>query len=73
MDGKVYFTAELNRLIARYDPVADQVDWLLGTGQATTHMLVANADASLIFTANIGSNSVSAIERLPGRPVGARP
>ncbi len=66
MDGKVYFTAELNRLIARYDPVADKVDWLLGTGQATTHMLVANADASLIFTANIGSNSVSAIERTSG-------
>jgi YVTN family beta-propeller protein len=64
--GKVYFTAETNRLIARYDPVADKVDWLFGTGQATTHMLVANADASLIFTANIGSNSISAIERVPG-------
>ena len=63
VDGKLYFTAELNRLIARYDPVANKVDWLFGTGQATTHMLVANADASLIFTANIGSNSVSAIER----------
>jgi YVTN family beta-propeller protein len=64
--GKVYFTAEVNRLIARYDPVADKVDWLFGTGQATTHMLVANADASLIFTANIGSNTVSAIERAQG-------
>lgn len=64
--GKVYFTAELNRLIARFDPVANKVDWLYGTGQATTHMLVSNADASLIFTANIGSNSVSAIERIPG-------
>ncbi len=66
VDGKLYFTAELNRLIARYDPVADKIDWLFGTGQATTHMLVANADASLIFTANIGSNSVSAIERGSG-------
>jgi YVTN family beta-propeller protein len=62
VDGKVLFTAEMNRLIARYDPVADQVDWLFGTGQETTHMLVVNADASLIFTANIGSNNVSAIE-----------
>jgi len=62
-DGKLYFTAEVNRLIARYDPVTNQVDWLFGTGQATTHMLIANADASLIFTANIGSNSISAIER----------
>jgi len=65
--GKVYFTAEMNRLIARYDPVANKVDWFFGTGQATTHMLVANADASLIFTANIGSNSVSAIERAAGQ------
>jgi YVTN family beta-propeller protein len=46
--------------------VANKVDWLFGTGQATTHMVIANADASLIFTANIGSNSVSAIERADG-------
>jgi hypothetical protein len=26
VNGKVYFIAELNRLIARYDPVADKVD-----------------------------------------------
>jgi YVTN family beta-propeller protein len=67
VDGKVLFTAEVNRLIGRYDPVTNQVDWLFGTGQATTHMVIANADASLIFTANIGSNSVSAIERVGGR------
>jgi YVTN family beta-propeller protein len=63
VDGKLLFTAEQNRLVARYDPVMNDVDWLFGTGQATTHMVIANADASLIFTANIGSNSVSAIER----------
>jgi YVTN family beta-propeller protein len=64
--GKLYFTAELSRLIARYDPVANKVDWLFGTGQAITHMVIANGDASLIFTANIGSNTVSAVERVPG-------
>jgi len=68
VDGKVLFTAQMNRLIARYDPVADRVDWMFGTGQATTHMLVANSDASLIFTANIGSNTVSAIERMASPP-----
>jgi YVTN family beta-propeller protein len=66
VDGKVLFTAEVNRLIARYDPASYQVDWLLGTGQATTHMVIANPDASLIFTSNIGSNTVSAIERGSG-------
>lgn len=66
VNGKVLFTAEQNRLIARYDPVTMRVDWLFGTGQATTHMVIANADASVIFTSNIGSNTVSAIERTPG-------
>jgi YVTN family beta-propeller protein len=64
--GKVYFTAEVNRLIGRYDPVTNQIDWLFGTGQATTHMVIANPDASRFFTSNIGSDSVSAIERAAG-------
>jgi YVTN family beta-propeller protein len=60
--GKVYFTAELAKVVARYDPAAERVDWILGTGQNGTHMLVLNKDASKIFTANIGSDSVTAIE-----------
>ena len=62
-DGKVYFTAEVNKLIGRYDPAANQVDWLLGTGQNTTHMVIANKDLSKLFTANIGSDSITIIER----------
>lgn len=59
--GKVYFTAEVNSVIARYDLQADRVDWLLGTGEQATHMLVATPDGENIYTANIGSNTVSAI------------
>ena len=62
-DGKVYFTAELNKLIARYDPPTNQVDWLLGTGQNTTHMVMVSRDGSKIFTANIGSDTITIIER----------
>lgn len=62
-EGKVYFTAEVNKLIARYDPTGNQVDWLLGTGQNTTHMVLLSADNSKLFTANIGSDSISIIER----------
>jgi len=62
-EGKVYFTAEVNKLIGRYDPAANQVDWLLGTGQNTTHMVMVSRDGSKIFTANIGSDSISIIER----------
>jgi YVTN family beta-propeller protein len=61
--GKVYFTAEANKLVARYDPATDRVDWLMGTGQEYTHMLVASKDLRQIFTANIGSDSVTALER----------
>jgi YVTN family beta-propeller protein len=62
-EGKVYFTAEVNRVVGRYDPQSNQVDWLLGTGQAGTHMVLVSADGARMYTANIGSNSISLIER----------
>jgi YVTN family beta-propeller protein len=61
-DGKVYFTAEANRVVARFDSASGQFDWLFGTGQATTHMVLVSADAKRIFTANFGSDSISIIE-----------
>lgn len=48
-NGKIYFTAEANKLIARYDPTADRLDWLMGTGQDLTHMLVINKRADQDF------------------------
>ena len=62
-DGKFYFTAESNKVICRYDPASNAVDWVLGTGQNTTHMVLLSKDGSKIFTANIGSDSVSIFER----------
>src|SRR5262245_23584199 len=59
--GKLYFTAEANRKIARYDPAANKVDWEFETGQNGTHMVLPARDARTIFTSNIGSDSVSAI------------
>lgn len=61
--GKVYFTAEFNRLVGRYDPQSGTVDWLMGTGQSGTHMLVVTRDESKIFTSNIGSDSLTMFER----------
>ncbi|MGE3465708.1 MAG: YncE family protein [Pyrinomonadaceae bacterium] len=58
--GKVYFTAETNRMIARYDPASNKVDWMMGTGQNGSHMVVGSADQKRFYTANIGSNSVTA-------------
>jgi YVTN family beta-propeller protein len=64
-NGKVYFTSELAKVIATYDPSANTVDWILGIGQNLTHMLVLSKDGKKIFTANILGNSVTAIEAAP--------
>ena len=66
--GKVYFTAEGFKMVGSYDPVTDQVDWMMGVGQDRTHMLVLSKDARRIFATNVGSDSISAIERLPDSP-----
>ncbi len=71
--GKLYFTAESNRMIARYDPAANKVDWMMGTGQNGSHMVVGTPDQKRFYTANIGSDTVSAIElppiAAPRRPI----
>jgi YVTN family beta-propeller protein len=64
--GRLYFTAEANRKIARLDPATAKVDWEFETGQAGTHMVLPTQDAKLIFTSNIGSGSVSAIQQDAG-------
>ena len=66
--GKLYFTAEGYKVIGRYDPAANKIDWLLGTGQDSTHMLVLSKDMNTIFTANRLSNSVSVIEGVSSGP-----
>lgn len=66
--GKLYFTAEGYKMIGRYDPAANKIDWMLGTGQDSTHMLVLTRDMNTIFTANRLSNSVSLIEGVASGP-----
>ena len=61
--GYLYFTAEAAKVIGRYDPKTDKVDWKFATGQEGTHMVVAAADGAKFFTTNMGSNNVSIIER----------
>lgn len=57
---KLYFTAEVNRAIARYDTVANKVDWIMGTGQNGSHMVVVSPDQKKFYTANIGSDNITA-------------
>lgn len=70
--GKVYFTAETNRVIARYDPVANKVDWLMGTGQNASHMIAVSADQKRFYTANIASDTITAFDFQNVPPSGSK-
>ena len=75
--NKLYFTAESNKIVGRYDPASHAIDWVLGTGQDRTHMVVADETQNRIFTSNVNSGTISIIEQVvlpaPGPPQGAAP
>ena len=62
--GKLYFTAETNKIIGRYDPATQSVDWVLGTGQDRTHMVAVSESLDRIVTSNVGSGTISIIEQI---------
>src|SRR6184192_1186859 len=62
--GKLYFTAETNKVVGRYDPAAQSVDWVLGTGQDRTHMVVVSKNLDQIVTSNVSSGTISIIEQI---------
>jgi YVTN family beta-propeller protein len=62
--GKLYFTAETNKVIGRYDPATQRVDWVLGTGQDRTHMIAVSKNLDLIVTSNVNSATLSIIEQV---------
>jgi YVTN family beta-propeller protein len=61
-EGKFYFTAEGSKKIARYDPATDKIDWTHEIGQNRTHMLVISKTTHTIYTSNVNSDSVTAVE-----------
>ena len=60
--GKLYFTAETNKVIGTYDPATGKVDWILGTGQDRTHMVEVSKSGT-IFTSNVSSGTVTIISK----------
>jgi YVTN family beta-propeller protein len=80
--GKLYFTAETSKVFGRYDPATQTIDWVLGTGQDRTHMVLVSANGEQVYTANVSSGTISIIEQVaqpmppgppPGGPAGAGP
>jgi YVTN family beta-propeller protein len=63
--GKIYFTIEGSRAVARLDPSTRHVDWVMGTGQDGTHMVVVKPDQSKLYTANIAAGTVTMIRLAP--------
>jgi len=62
-NGKIYFTAEVSKVIGHIDPSTRQVDWVLGVGQNRTHMVKSSKDGGSIYTSNVMSDSISIIEK----------
>lgn len=74
VDGKLWFTVEGSKAIGRFDPAAQKVNWILGTGQNRTHMIYVSPDVQQIVTTNVSSGTVSLIAQeevhMPGPPPG---
>jgi YVTN family beta-propeller protein len=73
LNGKLWFTAEGAKAIARFDPATAKIDWIMGTGQNRTHMLVVTKEEKEIYTTNVASASVTILERVALPPMGPPP
>jgi WD40 repeat protein len=71
--GKLWFTAEGAKAVARYDPTTAGVDWIMGTGQNRTHMIYVTADEKQVYTTNVSSATVSILEQVVLPPMGPPP
>lgn len=71
--GKLWFTAEGAKAIARYDPATARVDWIMGTGQNRTHMIYVTPDQQRIYTTNVASGTVTYLEKVTLPPMGTPP
>jgi YVTN family beta-propeller protein len=68
--GKLYFTAEGAKVVGRYDPSTEKIDWVVGTGQNRTHMVIVSKDLKTIFTSNVSSATISIIGQAPAQGPG---
>ncbi|HWS72036.1 MAG TPA: YncE family protein, partial [Thermoanaerobaculia bacterium] len=59
--GNVWFTAEANQVVGRFNLGDNAVDRVVGTAQKLSHMIVVDRKTEKLYTSNIVSGSVSAI------------
>jgi DNA-binding beta-propeller fold protein YncE len=58
-NGKLWFTAQGARAIAQLDLASRQIDWIMGTGQDGTHMILVTPNQHHVYATNVRSGSVS--------------
>ena len=63
--GKLWFTAQGSKAVARYNPRTGKIDWIMGTGQDRTHMIYVTPDEKHVYTTNPGSGTVTIMDRFP--------
>lgn len=76
--GKLFATSEPTKTLLIYDLGTGQLLHAVSTGQQTSHMVNVAPDGRTAYTANIGSNSLTAIDAASGKvlkqiPVLTRP
>ncbi len=63
VQDRLWFTAQGSKAIGHLDPQARAIDWIMGTGQDTTHLLHVAPDGQRAYATNSGSGTVSLFER----------
>lgn len=61
-DGTVWVTTEGSRHVLQLDPAARRVLRAVRTGEQVTHQVVVVDEAARVYTANIGSGTVTAVD-----------
>jgi YVTN family beta-propeller protein len=61
--GKLWFTAEGAKVFGSYDPAAQKIDFVLGTGQDRTHMVRVSSDQQRMVLTNVASGTVSIFDK----------
>lgn len=61
--GRLWFTAEGAKAFGSYDPVAQKIDFVLGTGQDRTHMVRVSSDQQRMVLTNVSAGTVSIVEK----------
>ena len=72
-DGRLLVTAEGLKELLVVDPKARRVAARIPTAQETSHMVVAPADGSRAYVANIGSGSLTVVDLAAGKVVRSVP